>query len=425
MNKTIGIYIHIPFCVKKCQYCDFNSIAIDNIPDDIYINAVIKELTGHIKERPILADKTLETIYIGGGTPSLISPNNIKRFVSGIIQTFPFVNPRPILRMGAPKSFGVGVNTQAIDKSLTSKMFVNGKQDVCQYREITIEINPGTVIRDSLVAFKDAGVNRLSIGGQSFNEKTLKSLGRIHSAKDAVRCYEYARMAGFDNIGIDLIFGAPEQSIEEWEEDLETVISLRPEHISTYNLTIEKGTPFSKLQKDGKLILPSEEEQILMYEHAIDKLKGAGYNHYEISNFSLNGFESRHNLRYWSCMDYIGLGSGAHSYIASPDWGMRWWNENNPAVYMQRIKDTGQAIAGKEVLRKEEALEEGIFLGLRRLTGIDKNWFATRFNMPLKELYMHKIAALKMAGLLYEDDNIIRLTRKGLLLSNEVFAELI
>ena len=389
MDNTISIYIHIPFCVKKCPYCDFNSVATADIPDDVYINALNRELLFHIKERPVLSKKTLETIYIGGGTPSLISPHNIKRLLSSIKQAFAESNPV----------------------------------------ETTMEINPGTITKNSLAAFRDAGINRLSIGIQSFNDKTLKTLGRIHSADNSLKCYEYARATGFDNIGIDLIFGAPGQSVEEWEGDLKTAVALRPEHISAYNLTVEKGTLFFELQKNGGLVLPSEEGQVLMYELAIDSLKEAGYNHYEISNFSLTGFESQHNMRYWSCMDYIGLGAGAHSYISSPDWGVRWWNESDPDAYMQQIKkataEQGQAIAGKERLTKKEALEEGIFLGLRRTSGINMNWFAARFNTPLKNLCHQKIAELKTYGLIYEDGSIIRLTRKGLTLSNEVFAELI
>ncbi|MBI5328703.1 MAG: radical SAM family heme chaperone HemW [Deltaproteobacteria bacterium] len=403
MNNTIGIYVHIPFCRNKCPYCDFNSIAVNSAPDDIYIDAALKELSGHIKERPSLLNKALDTIYIGGGTPSLVEPHNIKRLIGGIRQVFSGAAPD----------------------------------------EITIEINPGTATWDRLAVFKDAGINRLSIGIQSFNEKMLKTLGRIHSAEDSVRCYEYARKAGFNNIGIDLIFGAPEQSIKELEDDMETAACLRPEHISTYNLTIENGTSFFTLQKSCELALPSEEEQTLMYEIAIHILKDRGYNHYEISNFSLAGFESQHNNRYWLGMDYLGLGAGAHSYISSPDryirgqaldraskgqttdWGTRWWNEKNPYAYMQLIKDTDHAIAGKETLKRQEALEEGIFLGLRRLTGIDTSWFSTRFNISLKDLCASKISALKAAGLLYEDANSIRLTHKGLLLSNEVFAELI
>lgn len=385
MDNIIGIYVHIPYCVQKCPYCDFNSIAAASIPENAYINAVLKELAAHIKQRPSLSKKTLETIYIGGGTPSLISPQYIKRLISSIRQSFSRANPP----------------------------------------EITLEANPGTVTKNSLTAFRDAGINRLSIGIQSLNDRMLKTLGRIHSAKDSLKCYEYAQSAGFDNIGIDLIFGVPGQSAGEWAKDLETAIRLKPEHISAYNLTIEEGTSFFNLRKGGKIFLPSEEEEIIMYELAMDKLKEAGYHHYEISNFSFNGFESRHNLRYWSCMDYIGLGAGAHSYASSPDWGIRWWNESDPAAYMRHIQNMGLAIAGKEKLAKEEAWEEGVFLGLRRIAGIEMDWFAVKFNASLKDLYAHQIAKLRREGMLDEDAHSLRLTRKGILLSNAVFAEFV
>jgi oxygen-independent coproporphyrinogen III oxidase len=385
MNNTISIYVHIPFCIKKCPYCDFNSIATADIPDDVYTNALIRELLFQMKEQPVLSRKTLETIYIGGGTPSLISPHNVKRLIRTVMRVFAESNPV----------------------------------------ETTMETNPRTITKNSLAAFMDAGINRLSIGIQSFNDKTLNALGRAHSADNSLQCYEYTRAAGFNNIGIDLMFGAPGQSIEDWEGDLKTAANLRPEHISAYNLTLEKGTLFFELQKNSRLVLPSEEEQVLMYELAIDSSKEAGYNHYEISNFSLPGSESRHNIRYWSSMDYIGLGAGAHSYISSPDWGIRWWNESNPDAYMQQINKTGQGVAGKEKLTKNEALEEGIFLGLRRTSGINMDWFAARFNTPLKNLCHKKIAELKTCGLIYEDGSIIKLTRKGLVLSNEVISGLI
>lgn len=393
-DNSLGIYVHIPFCQKKCPYCDFNSFAQTNISHDVYIDAALSEMAGHIQERPTILNKKLETIYIGGGTPSLIEPCSMKRLITSIRQTFSASN----------------------------------------LQEITIEVNPGTVHRDSLSAFRDAGINRLSIGSQSFNNNMLKALGRIHSAQDALRCYEWARKAGFDNIGIDLIFGLPGQSLHEWAQDLKTAVFLKPEHIAAYNLTIEDGTLFSKMQKGGKLVLPSEEEQVSMYELAITNLKKAGYNHYEISNFALDGFESQHNMRYWLCMDYIGLGAGAHSYISSPgrdsqgqapDWGIRWWNDNNPNVYMEQVKNRGRAIAGEELLTRKEAIEEGIFLGLRRISGIDIDWFERRFGCSLKDLYPHTISKLTREGMLEPDDDTIRLTRKGLLLSNEVLAELI
>lgn len=385
IDETIGIYVHIPFCIRKCPYCDFNSIVTAHVPEEEYTGAVLQELSSRIRERPALSGRALETIYIGGGTPSLISAENIKRLVSGIRQTFS--------TSGQP--------------------------------EITIEVNPGTVTPDQLACLYDAGVNRLSIGVQSFRESGLQSLGRVHSVQDSLWCYEYARKAGFHNVGIDLIFGIPGQSVAEWEADLDMALSLKPEHISAYNLTVEKGTPFSRLVKDGGLLLPSEKDQIAMYELCMDRLKSAGYHHYEISNFARDGFESRHNDRYWLAMDYLGLGAGAHSYLSSPDWGVRWWNEKDPFRYMAQTKSAGHAVAGMERLTHEEAITEGIFLGLRRVKGIDLDWFQWRYQAPLTRLFRDRIGLLKARGLLSEGDNTLSLTRKGILLSNEVVLVLI
>lgn len=393
MDKTIGIYIHIPFCLKKCPYCDFNSYTTADIPEDAYIEALIREFTFHIKDRPFLSEKILETIYIGGGTPSLIAPHKIMILLNSIFKAFPVSVPE----------------------------------------EITVEINPGTVTRESLALLKTAGVNRLSIGVQSFNDKTLRKLGRLHNSYNSLMCYENAREVGFKNIGIDLIFGTSGQTVKEWDNDLKTALALRPEHISTYNLTIEKGTQFFEIQRDGGFFLPSEEEQISMYELAIDSLKNAAYTHYEISNFSLNGFQSCHNMRYWSGVDYIGLGAGAHSYISSSDsrvrgnnreWGVRWWNESDPALYMRQINDTGIAVAGEERLSSKEALQECILLGLRKISGINSDRFLKMFNFSLNDKYASEITSLKNRELIYEDEIGLRLTRKGLLLSNEVINEL-
>lgn len=385
IDETIGIYMHIPFCIKKCPYCDFNSIVADHVPEEEYTEAVLRELSSRILEMPALSDRALETVYIGGGTPSLISAENIKRLVSGIRQVFS--------APGQP--------------------------------EITIEVNPGTVTPAQLASLYDAGVNRMSIGVQSFRERELQSLGRAHSVQDSLRCYEYARKAGFRNIGMDLIFGIPGQSVTEWEADLEAAVSLRPEHISLYNLTIEQGTPFFRLKKEGELFLPPEEEQIRMYELGMDLLTSEGYHHYEISNFALDGFESRHNNRYWLALDYLGLGAGAHSYLSSPDWGVRWWNEKDPLRYVEQTKNAGHAAAGMERLTHEEAITEGIFLGLRRVKGIDLDWFAGRFQVSWTGSLRERIDVLKSHGLIREGDNALSLTRKGILVSNDVALALI
>ena len=370
--------------MSKCPYCDFNSIALSNVPGDDYINSVLREMAFLVKDRHDLMHKGLETIYVGGGTPSLIHPENIERLITGIREIFP----------GSEK------------------------------QEITMEINPGTVSQDRLDQYREAGINRLSIGVQSFSEKGLISLGRTHSVQEALSCIGYARNAGFDNLGIDLIFGTPTQSVAEWDSDLTTVVSLRPEHISTYNLAMEEGTPLFRFFKEGKLLLPSEEDVVTMYELTIDRLESSGYNHYEISNFSLKGLESRHNSRYWLGMEYIGLGAGAHSYFSAPGRGIRWWNERDPYRYMQNIKDDGQAVAGRERLTLEEALSEGLFLGLREMKGIDMERFKKRFNTELPDYWMKKIKVFKTEGFLEDKDNHLRLTRKGILLSNELITDL-
>ncbi|MBI5287072.1 MAG: radical SAM family heme chaperone HemW [Deltaproteobacteria bacterium] len=388
MDTTLGIYTHIPFCLKKCPYCDFNSISLHPIPEDIYIDAVLLEFNLLI-ERHNLISRQLETIYIGGGTPTLLSPDGVKRLLNGLSAGFSTV------------------------------------EDM----EITIEANPGTVDLSRLQGFKAAGVNRLSIGVQSFNDKTLKTLGRIHNARAGLKAFEDARGAGFENIGIDLIFGVPGRKGGDWQRDIEMAISLRPEHISIYNLTIEEGTPFYTMAQEGRLTFPSDDEEIEMYGTAIHLLKEAGYRQYEISNFSLPGYESTHNQRYWLCKDYIGLGAGAHSYLGTdlksvPSSGVRWWNEKDLFKYMDRIRRHGDAVTGKEFLTMKEAMVEGVFLGLRRLEGLDKERFLSHFGSPLKDLYHETIERLKENNLIFEEGRFIKLTHKGVLLSNEVFAEL-
>lgn len=385
MDESIGIYVHIPFCSRKCPYCDLNSVVAAHLPEEEYTEAVLQELSSRIRERPALSGRTLETVYIGGGTPSLMSAGGIERLVSGIRRAFP----------------------------------------LSRQQEVTVEANPGTVTSDKLVRFKEGGVNRLSIGVQSFHERGLHSLGRIHSVGDSLKCYESARRAGFLNVGVDLIFGTPGQSVAEWEADLDMAISLKPEHISAYNLTVEKGTPFSRLMKEGGLLLPAEKDQITMYELCMDRLKSEGYHHYEISNFALDGFESLHNNRYWLALDYLGLGAGAHSYLSSPDWGVRWWNEKDPLRYMEQTKRAGQAVDGTERLTHEEAVTEGIFLGLRRVEGIDMDWFAGRFQVSWTGSLKERIKTLEAQGVIRERDNALSLTRKGILVSNEVALALI
>lgn len=383
IGNTLGIYVHIPFCKSKCPYCDFNSSALKPIHENDYIRSLINELESVIKKEDFIHLKPLDTIYIGGGTPSAISPKYIQKILDKLQKSFKL------------------------------------KDEI----EVTIEVNPAAVDKNKLKEYKSFGINRLSIGVQSFNDKILKILGRIHNAEDAIKTYEDARNAGFENIGIDLMFGIPEQSLDMWLSDIKMAVSMKPEHISIYGLTIEQGTEFHRLQKKGNLVLPDEEAYLLMYESAIQRLRDAGYIHYEISNFSLPDYDSKHNARYWNGLDYIGLGAGAHSYIRGNKWGKRFWNEEDVFKYMEKIERHGNAISGMETLTKSEAMSESIFLGLRQTNGMDKRRFCERFNLSSGYEYLKIIPYLQENGLVEVSGDIIRLTNRGLILSDAVFAE--
>lgn len=382
-GDTIGIYVHIPYCISKCPYCNFSSVAVCPPPEKRYSDSVLNELDYYLKTGSSGGSK-LETIYIGGGTPSIFSPQEIERLVSTI-----------------------------------KGRFIPSEDDI----EVTLEVNPDTVDSGKLAAYGRGGVTRLSIGVQSFSDFELKSIGRTHSARRALDAFNEAREAGFSNIGIDLIFGLPGQRVEGWERTLQKAIGLKPEHISVYGLTIEEGTPFYRrfMRRAG---LPSEEAEATMYERAICLLKDAGYLHYEISNFALPGKTSVHNSRYWADKDYLGLGASAHSYISRPGWGRRWWNAPDPQEYMRAIENAGTARVGEEELCREEAMTEAMMLGLRRLDkGIEGRAFKGRFGTWPKESFK-RWEALHKDGLLFGPDDDIVLTPKGVLLSNEVFLKM-
>jgi oxygen-independent coproporphyrinogen-3 oxidase len=366
----LGIYIHIPFCLRKCLYCDFNSIAVKPLPEEKYVAA----LTDEIRDRSeAFREHTIETVYLGGGTPSLFSPQTIGVILNEIIRNF----------------------------------------TVAGEAEITMEANPNSVSRKKLSALHSLGINRLSLGIQSFGDDCLKTLGRIHQAKEGVSTFEQGRKAGFKNIGIDLICGIPFQALTAWEDDLDRVIALNPEHISTYLLHLEEGTPLYQSVSRGELALPSDELQAEMFKTTWTKLGQAGYEHYEVSNFALPGFRSRHNQRYWEGKEYLGIGAGAHSFLKT-GWGMRRANISNPLLYMERAEKTEY----EEHLKKEEAIEEAIFLGLRQREGIDVKRFEERFGLTLDT------HAPFLEGLVREEMGHLTLTPRGLLLSNEVFVRL-
>lgn len=376
----MGIYIHIPFCLKKCPYCSFNSLESPQDDYGPYIDALLEELARRSEEFPFPSEREIESLYIGGGTPSLLPAGEIDRLIEGVRWVMPL-------------------------------------QDDA---EVTIEANPGTVDIKSLKGLRGTGINRLSLGIQSVNDRSLKTLGRIHSSMDGMAAFQSTRDAGFENIGIDLIFGLPEQTLEDWRGDVEKVIMMRPEHISLYSLMMEEGTPFYERYGAGGLSTPFEEEVVVMYRWALERFEEVGYHQYEVSNLALPGFESRHNTRYWRHGDYIGLGAGAHSYTVSPGWGRRWWNIPDPGDYIESITLNGQAVDGEEELTRDDALLEAIFLGLRRREGIEVGQFVDRFGVSPAECL--PLERLKVRGLVSCDGGRLRLTEEGVILSDEVSA---
>jgi oxygen-independent coproporphyrinogen-3 oxidase len=363
---SFGLYIHIPFCRSRCPYCDFAFVVRQTHLAEQYTQAIVRELQtqlAHLNTEPVF-----DTLYFGGGTPSHIPPQHIAQ----IIQAVPNLHDEA---------------------------------------EITVEANPGD--QASFEALQQAGVNRLSLGIQALTDRALKALGRFHNTQDALDAIDTARRVGFYNIGIDLIFGAPNQTRQEWQEILQKAIALHPEHISVYGLTVESGTNFDRRFQKHQLPLPNETSQSDMYLDAIDQLTKASYEHYEISNFARPTFASRHNQSYWEGSPYLGVGLSAHSFINSK----RIWNITDLQAYMQSVQDTGLAIASSETIDSEKQLLETIMLGLRRKTGIDVHLLEQHTPIQLQHLLKHH--------LLENHQNRIRLTRKGLLVADAVCTELV
>ncbi len=378
VKKDIGVYIHVPFCKSKCFYCDFNSYACaeSSIPE--YFSAVKKEMglyTDSLKELEI------GTVFIGGGTPSYVAPEYLNETLN-LLRTYGHIQAEA---------------------------------------EISIETNPGTLSYDKLAAYRDMGINRLSIGLQAWQEPILKSIGRIHSRGEFLENYRQARKAGFENINVDLIFGLPGQTLAQWEETIHQVLSLQPEHISCYSLKVEEGTLFGERLEAGELKMIEDELDREMYYLAVEKLKKAGLKHYEISNFARPGYECRHNLIYWKAEEYIGIGAGAHSYFDEN----RYSSYNDIKDYVEQLKNGLLPQENKEFISKTESISEYIILGLRLIKGVRSSDFQARYNEDLFHLYKETIGKLQGRGLLQADEKGIRLTPKGLDLANEVMAEFI
>jgi oxygen-independent coproporphyrinogen-3 oxidase len=375
----ISIYIHYPFCLCKCLYCAFNSVAEAACSPDEYVNGLLTEM--ELRRRALEFDVSAVTIYLGGGTPSLMEPDLTARLVETATRIF----------------------------HLTPDA------------EITLECNPGTVTRDRLADFRSAGVNRLSLGVQSFNDDLLRSLGRIHSAREARNAFHAARASGFDNVGIDLIHSLPGQTAAMWLDDLLQACALRPEHLSVYGLTIEEGTPFFLLEQEGKLPLPDEDESAGMYEKAAELLPEQGYEQYEIANFARKGYRSVHNSGYWNRRPFLGFGAGAHSFLQSPGYGVRFSAQERPEEYLGSLTRGELPVAETRTLSRRDAMAEFFFLGLRTSDGVSLEQFRREFSVSFDEAYGDSCAGLFSACLLEVRDGFLRLTGKGRILSNQVF----
>jgi oxygen-independent coproporphyrinogen-3 oxidase len=375
------LYIHIPFCSRKCPYCAFFSQEISFGDLERYTGLLLREMSRAAAGSP--PGGRIDSVYFGGGTPSLMEPGQIAALLGQVQALF---NPAPDA-------------------------------------EVTLEANPGTVDREKLEGFRQAGVTRLSLGVQSFDDGMLSSLGRIHSAQQAREAFQAARHAGFDNIGIDLIHALPGQTLVMWQTELQQALSLSPDHISVYGLTVEEDTPFAALHPGQSRLLPDEDLAAEMFETADDILTGAGYEHYEIANYALSGCRSRHNSGYWRRDGYLGLGAGAHSFLLDSGHGVRFSNPVDLEAYAQAVKSGCRPHTDITRLSRDDAMAEFIFLGLRMSDGVRFSSFEQEFGVGFQDAYRYNISALLSQGLLQEDNAAIRLTRRGMLLSNLVFRQ--
>ncbi|MFQ5863465.1 MAG: radical SAM family heme chaperone HemW [Candidatus Brocadiales bacterium] len=374
MTSPNALYIHIPFCTKRCSYCDFNSSVYQTDIASRYIVALRKEL-GDVKDHPY------KTVYIGGGTPTAMREGQLNQLLDTISSAL----------------------------------------DMKRIKEYTVEVNPGTINSKKVTLLKEGGVNRLSLGIQSFNERGLKLLGRIHSRKDSLDAFSVLHSEGFNNLSIDLIFGWPGQTLNDWEEDLSEALALNPEHISAYCLTVERGTPLARQIRSGKIPRPDEAVQLDMLKKTISFLTSIenGYRHYEISNFAKKGHQCLHNINYWKNLPYVGVGAGAVSYLD----GRRTSNVRDVLRYIVRIESGKSAKTFGEYLAPRERAAETLVMALRMTSGIKERDFASQTGFPLRELYGEVIDRVCKLGLMSMKRGKLRLTRKGLFVADSVMVE--
>ena len=367
-KKPTSAYVHIPFCTQICYYCDFSKVFIKNQPVDSYLEHLLEEFQSYDIQK-------LRTLYIGGGTPTALSASQLEVLLNGLTKNL----------------------------------------DLSALEELTIEANPGDLDADKIAVLKNSAVNRVSLGVQTFDDKMLKKIGRSHLEKDIYENIDRLKLAGFDNISIDLIYALPGQTMEQVKDNVAKAIGLDIPHMSLYSLILENHTVFMNRMRRGKLPLPKEELEAEMFEYIIAELEKSGFEHYEISNFSKPGFESRHNLMYWDNAEYYGIGAGASGYVD----GVRYKNHGPIRHYLNAV-EKGNARITEEHLSQKEKMEEEMFLGLRKKSGVSMARFEEKFGRPFDGLYGETVRDLVQQGLMQIEGDRVRMTKRGLFLGDTV-----
>lgn len=367
-KKPTSAYVHIPFCTQICYYCDFSKVFIKNQPVDSYLEHLLEEFQSYDIQK-------LRTLYIGGGTPTALSASQLEVLLNGLTKNL----------------------------------------DLSALEELTIEANPGDLDADKIAVLKNSAVNRVSLGVQTFDDKMLKKIGRSHLEKDIYENIDRLKLAGFDNISIDLIYALPGQTMEQVKDNVAKAIGLDIPHMSLYSLILENHTVFMNRMRRGKLPLPKEELEAEMFEYIIAELEKSGFEHYEISNFSKPGFESRHNLMYWDNAEYYGIGAGASGYVN----GVRYKNHGPIRHYLTAVEE-GNARITEEHLSQKEQMEEEMFLGLRKKSGVSMARFEEKFGRSFDGLYGEIVRELVQQGLMQIDGDRVRMTKRGLFLGDTV-----
>ena len=367
-KKPTSAYVHIPFCTQICYYCDFSKVFIKNQPVDSYLAHLLQEFHSYDIQK-------LRTLYIGGGTPTALSASQLEVLLEGLTKNL----------------------------------------DLSMLEELTIEANPGDLDADKIAVLQNSAVNRVSLGVQTFDDKMLKKIGRSHTEKDIYENIDRLKLAGFDNISIDLIYALPGQTMDQVKDNVAKAIALDIPHMSLYSLILENHTVFMNRMRRGKLPLPKEELEAEMFEYIISELERAGFEHYEISNFSKQGFESRHNLMYWDNAEYYGIGAGASGYVDS----VRYKNHGPIRHYLKAVEE-GSARINEEHLSQREQMEEEMFLGLRKKSGVSMARFEEKFGRSFQELYGDVVRELIQQGLMQVEGDRVRMTKRGLFLGDTV-----